>query len=101
MSTAAASTAGVAGPACQAPSTVTAPTVVELYTSKGCRSWQPVDRWLSTLNGRPDVPTLAFYVNYWDRRVPRPRLHLPRNASRPSISAVGSPVWVGTATWCP
>jgi hypothetical protein len=53
--------------ACKAQSTATAPTVVELYTSEGCSSCPPADRWLSTLKGRPDVLALSFHVNYWDR----------------------------------
>ena len=44
-----------------------APTVVELYTSEGCSSCPPADRWLSTLKGRPDLVALAFHVNYWDK----------------------------------
>jgi len=44
-----------------------APTVVELYTSEGCSSCPPADRWLSTLKGQPGVLALAFHVNYWDR----------------------------------
>jgi hypothetical protein len=42
-------------------------TVIELYTSEGCSSCPPADRWLSTLKGRPDVVALAFHVNYWDQ----------------------------------
>lgn len=42
-------------------------TVVELYTSEGCSSCPPADRWLSTLKNRPDVVALAFHVNYWDQ----------------------------------
>ena len=42
-------------------------TIVELYTSEGCSSCPPADRWLSTLKARPDVLALAFHVNYWDR----------------------------------
>jgi hypothetical protein len=53
--------------ACRAQSPVTPPTVVELYTSEGCSSCPPADRWLSTLKGRPDVLALAFHVAYWDR----------------------------------
>jgi hypothetical protein len=52
--------------ACQATAGATAPTVVELYTSEGCSSCPPADRWLSTLKGRSDVLPLAFHVNYWD-----------------------------------
>ena len=52
---------------CQATRAATAPTVVELYTSEGCSSCPPADRWLSTLKGKPDVLALAFHVNYWDR----------------------------------
>ena len=56
-----------AAPSCQASRSTTAPTVVELYTSEGCSSCPPADKWLSTLKGRPDVLALAFHVNYWDR----------------------------------
>jgi len=44
--------------------------VVELYTSKGCSSCPPADRWLSRLIDVPtdelDVLALAFHVDYWD-----------------------------------
>jgi hypothetical protein len=43
------------------------PLIVELYTSEGCSSCPPADRWLSTLKGRSDVLALGFHVNYWDR----------------------------------
>jgi hypothetical protein len=57
----------VAAGSCQAVAASTAPTVVELYTSEGCSSCPPADRWLSTLKGRRDVLALAFHVNYWDQ----------------------------------
>jgi hypothetical protein len=41
--------------------------VVELYTSEGCNSCPPADRWLSTLRDDPAVVALAFHVDYWDR----------------------------------
>lgn len=53
--------------ACRAHSGAQPPAVVELYTSEGCSSCPPADRWLSTLKGRPDVLALAFHVTYWDR----------------------------------
>lgn len=55
------------GGACSARSAAQPPAVVELYTSEGCSSCPPADRWFSTLKGRPDVLALAFHVNYWDR----------------------------------
>lgn len=42
------------------------PTLVELYTSEGCNSCPPADRWLSSLGERSDVVRLAFHVDYWD-----------------------------------
>jgi hypothetical protein len=41
--------------------------LVELYTSEGCNSCPPADRWLST--SKPGSPTvaLAFHVDYRDR----------------------------------
>jgi hypothetical protein len=41
--------------------------LVELYTSEGCDSCPPADRWFSTLGERKaDVIPLAFHVDYWD-----------------------------------
>ena len=58
-----------AGPTCQAESAVTLTPVIELYTSEGCSSCPPADRWLSTLKdsatgGKAVVQ--AFHVGYWD-----------------------------------
>lgn len=39
--------------------------VIELYTSEGCSSCPPADKWLSTLKGKPLV-VQAFHVSYWD-----------------------------------
>jgi hypothetical protein len=60
--------AGVANAAvCEARAGATTPTVVELYTSEGCSSCPPADRWLSSLRPSPDLIPLAFHVTYWDR----------------------------------
>ncbi|HSV69967.1 MAG TPA: DUF1223 domain-containing protein [Methylibium sp.] len=61
------SAAAAAPPSCAARSIATAPLVIELYTSEGCSSCPPADRWLSTLTRRAEVFPLAFHVDYWDR----------------------------------
>ena len=53
--------------ACELQTGASAPIVVELYTSEGCDSCPPADRWLAGLKGRADVVALAFHVDYWDR----------------------------------
>lgn len=53
--------------ACSVRSGNTPLTVVELYTSEGCSSCPPADRWLQQLKpGRDDVLALGFHVEYWD-----------------------------------
>ena len=61
---------GGARPDCESHSTARRAAVIELYTSEGCNSCPPTDRWVSSLPGRgfdPDrVVPLAFHVDYWD-----------------------------------
>jgi len=43
--------------------------LVELFTSEGCSSCPPADRWISGFVSHPQVERfvpLAFHVNYWD-----------------------------------
>ncbi len=42
------------------------PTVVELFTSQGCSSCPPADKFLGELAQRSDVLALSFHVDYWD-----------------------------------
>jgi hypothetical protein len=42
------------------------PVVVELYTSQGCSSCPPADKFLGELAQRRDVLALAFHVDYWN-----------------------------------
>lgn len=69
LAAAAAVPAVAATPACKAQSPAHRIPVIELYTSEGCSSCPPADRWLSTLKkpaaeGR--VVAQAFHVGYWD-----------------------------------
>jgi hypothetical protein len=51
---------------CQRSAGTQPPAVVELFTSQGCSSCPPADRWLSTLKGDESVIALSFHVNYWN-----------------------------------
>ena len=55
---------------CRAQSSGSTVALVELYTSEGCDSCPPADRWLSSLGQRgyaPDrVVPIALHVDYWD-----------------------------------
>jgi hypothetical protein len=68
--------------ACNAQSSAQPPALVELFTSEGCSSCPPADRWLSTLKGSSDVIALAFHVNYWDRLGWPDRFATPANTER-------------------
>jgi Protein of unknown function (DUF1223)/Branched-chain amino acid ATP-binding cassette transporter len=53
---------------CHAMSGDRAVAVIELYTSEGCDSCPPADRWLGGLKLDPaSAVALAFHVDYWDR----------------------------------
>ncbi|HKA44712.1 MAG TPA: DUF1223 domain-containing protein [Burkholderiales bacterium] len=59
--------------------------LLELYTSEGCDSCPPADRWVSSLSARGLTPkqvvTLAFHVDYWNH------LGWPDPYARPEYSA--------------
>jgi hypothetical protein len=56
---------------CRAVSGALTRPLIELYTSEGCDSCPPADRWFSsqfdTRDGRGAATALAFHVDYWDR----------------------------------
>ncbi len=64
-----ASTVQGAAPLCSATSGQRQAPLIELYTSQGCSSCPPADRWLSSLRPRVDageVVPVALHVGYWD-----------------------------------
>jgi hypothetical protein len=52
---------------CTASSGASRTSLLELYTSEGCSSCPPADRWLSQLPPDSGVVPLAFHVDYWDK----------------------------------
>jgi hypothetical protein len=61
-----------AASACHAQSGATAVPLVELYTSEGCDSCPPAERWLASAfrapkGASPPGIALEFHVDYWDR----------------------------------
>ena len=54
---------------CAATSGVTVTPVIELFTSEGCSSCPPADKWLSALKQKSaagEAVVQAFHVGYWD-----------------------------------
>ena len=64
--------------------------IIELYTSEGCSSCPPAERWLETLRAAdPDVAALAFHVDYWDSLGWRDRYSDARYMARQQQLAAG------------
>jgi hypothetical protein len=63
-----------------------AATVIELFTSEGCSSCPPADKWLSKLKTNPDLWTrivpVAFHVDYWNNLGWRDRFSRPEFTAR-------------------
>ena len=61
-------------------------TVIELYTSEGCSSCPPAERWLSGFVGKTSAAStvipLAFHVDYWDYIGWRDRFASPKYTAR-------------------
>lgn len=75
----------VAAATCSASSGPVRATVIELYTSEGCSSCPPADRWLSGFVRSPAAPpvvALAFHVDYWDQLGWRDRFASPAFTAR-------------------
>ena len=70
---------------CLARSGSTAAPVVELYTSEGCNSCPPADRWLSRVKADSTTVALAFHVDYWDRLGWKDRFASPAYTERQAL----------------
>lgn len=56
--------------------------VVELFTSQGCSSCPPADRFMGELAERGDIVALTYPVDYWDYLGWRDTLASPDNSAR-------------------
>ena len=76
--------------------------LIELFTSEGCSSCPPAERWLSAFKLNPDlwkktVP-VAFHVDYWDRLGWGDRFAKPEFTSRQRRYAAA---WGGDSVYTP
>ena len=76
--------------------------LIELFTSEGCSSCPPAEKWLSALKSNPDlwkktVP-VAFHVDYWDRLGWRDRFAKPEFTARQQRYAA---IWGGDSVYTP
>ncbi|MEO5626276.1 MAG: DUF1223 domain-containing protein [Dokdonella sp.] len=75
---------------CSARTGATRAHLVELYTSEGCSSCPPADRWLSALPANEQLVPLAFHVDYWDSPSWTDRFASPRFTKRQNVLAAQS-----------
>ena len=102
MSYAAAEQPGSTPPATVFESGETQSTLIELFSSEGCSSCPPAEKWLSAFKSSPDLWTkivpVAFHVDYWDRLGWRDRFAKPEFTSRQQRYAT---TWGGDSVYTP
>jgi hypothetical protein len=76
--------------------------LLELFTSEGCSSCPPAEKWLSALKSNPDlwkkIVPVAFHVDYWDHLGWRDRFAKPEFTSRQQRYAA---TWGGDSVYTP
>jgi hypothetical protein len=89
-------------PATTYESSETQTSLIELFTSEGCSSCPPAEKWLSTLKSNPDlwkkIVPVAFHVDYWNHLGWRDRFSKPEFTSRQQRYAAG---WGGDSVYTP
>ena len=77
-------------------------TLIELFTSEGCSSCPPAEKWLSGLKSDQElwkkIVPVAFHVDYWDRLGWRDRFAKPEFTSRQQRYAAA---WGGDSVYTP
>jgi len=77
-------------------------TLIELFTSEGCSSCPPAEKWLSALKSNQDlwkkIVPVAFHVDYWDRLGWRDRFAKPEFTSGQQRYAAA---WGGDSVYTP
>ena len=77
-------------------------TLIELFTSEGCSSCPPAEKWLSGLKSNLDlwkkIIPVAFHVDYWDRLGWRDRFAKPEFTARQQRYAAA---WGGDSVYTP
>jgi hypothetical protein len=76
--------------------------LIELFTSEGCSSCPPAEKWMSGLKSSPDlwkkIVPIAFHVDYWDRLGWRDRFAKPEFTARQQRYAA---TWGGDSVYTP
>jgi hypothetical protein len=76
--------------------------LIELFTSEGCSSCPPAEKWLSAIKTNPDlwkkIVPVAFHVDYWDHLGWRDRFAKPEFTSRQQHYAA---TWGGDSVYTP
>ena len=76
--------------------------LLELFTSEGCSSCPPAEKWLSSFKSNPDLWTktvpIAFHVDYWDHLGWRDRFAKPDFTQRQQHYAAA---WGGDSVYTP
>src|SRR5437763_12029180 len=93
---------GSTPPATTFESSETQTSLIELFTSEGCSSCPPAEKWLSAFKSNPDlwkktVP-VAFHVDYWNHLGWRDRFSKPEFTSRQRRYAAA---WGGDSVYTP